>query len=124
MGARWAGSGTFLVLGQIPVTMCKLVFLSAVYNFAKKGMVSGRKAERMSSPCRGVLSALRREDAKGKAAKPLCALYILSPLQHSQTFYLLRSVSRGVWTLLRKKSPPSALPKSQPGAEMWVQVVG
>ena len=49
--------------------MCKLVFLSAAYNFAKKGMISGREAEAMSSPCRDVLSALRQEDAKGKAAK-------------------------------------------------------
>lgn len=49
--------------------MCKLVFLSAAYNFAKKGMISGRKAEAVSSLGRGVLSALRREDAEGKAAK-------------------------------------------------------
>lgn len=75
MGAHRAGLGTFLVLRQIPVTMCKLVFLSAVYNFAKKGMISGRKAEGMSSPCRSVLSVLCWEDAEGKATILLCGCY-------------------------------------------------
>lgn len=114
--ARWcsqAGLGTFRVLRQIPVTISKPVVLSAGYNFAKMG-ISAMKAKAMSLPCSVSSQLCVRRRLKEQLLKYLCVHKVL---------YLL-CLSQKCQDSAGKKSPSSALPKSQPGAEMWGQVVG
>lgn len=114
--AKWcsqAGSGTFWVHMQIPVPISKAVFLSAGYNFAKKG-ISAMKAQAMSLPYSMSSQLCVRSTLKEQLLKYLCVHKVLYLLCLSQKY----QDSPG------KKSPSSALPKSQPGAELWGQVVG
>lgn len=71
-----AGSGTFQVLMQIPVTISKPVFLSAGYNFAKKG-ISAMKAEATSLPCSVPSHLCVRRRLKEQLLKYLCVHKVL-----------------------------------------------
>lgn len=95
------------MLRQIPVTISKPVALSAGYNFAKKG-ISAMKAEAMSLPCSMSSQLCVRRRIKEQLLKYLCVCKVLYLLCLSQKC----QYSPG------KTSPSSALPRSQPGAEM------
>lgn len=84
-----AGSGTFQVLRQIPLTISKPVFLSAGYNFAKKG-ISAMKAEAMSLPYSVPSHLCVRRRLKEQLLKYLCVhkvLYLPCISRKCQDYY-------------------------------------